>query len=153
MDSESRLKNVFLAVRTNFFDIPDEHMTIKYFRDVGYNTLLLHCQVFAKYLPIKIELDRPTSWEAEDNQYRGWLIKHNSMNPIFPAMPHITIPNGYTMDRPDKGVSWSQTHKTIFIGKRYRKTPDDLGYIDWLRVNNNELDYERVFKLGYETTV
>lgn len=152
MEFNSRLQNVFIAVRTNFFEVPDEHMTVKYFKDIDYNSLLMQCKALIEHLPVVIELDRPSSWEAGDEQYNGWLIKHNTSNPIFPAMPHITIPEGFTQ-RPEKGRSWIQTHKTLFIGKRYRNKPHDIGYIDWLRVNNNGLDAERAFRLGYEKAV
>jgi hypothetical protein len=132
------LEKVFIALRTNFFeDYPKEHITLKYFHSITWETLLRECAQMEERLPATI---RPLfystwqSWSQSPSWYEG-LIVDSQDSLIFGSlnMPHTTLPTGYIKTGPPPGDMEPQIVDTLWIGKSIN------GHYIWAKHNSKQL--------------
>lgn len=88
------LEKVFLALRTNF--VPDhnkEHITLRYYNSIRWDTLLRDAARLDKKLPATIVHKGLHSWRSGKETFTGLHVSAPDSTVLdHLAMPHITIP-------------------------------------------------------------
>lgn len=87
------LEKVFLALRTDIFNVPDEHITLKYFNHTRMGEVVNIVDDLAPYIPTEIEINGFANYRAGQVFYEVALIDRFKNPPLWQhtTMPHITI--------------------------------------------------------------
>jgi hypothetical protein len=105
------LEKVFLALRTDIFNVPDEHITLKYFKSASMGQIVRIVDDLAAYIPTEIELNGFANYRAGQMFYEVALVDRFK-NPHLWAhttLPHITI-------RKSQGPLSNATFEPAFYG-------------------------------------
>ena len=87
------LEKVFLALRTDIFNVPDEHITLKYFNKTTMGSVVNIVDDLVDYIPTEIELNGFANYRAGQMFYEVALVDRFKNPPLWvhTTMPHITI--------------------------------------------------------------
>lgn len=126
------LEKVFLALRTNF--IPGhsrEHITLRYYDEVRWETLLKDAERLDKKLPATIVHKGRHNWNANGNTFTGLLVSSpDSMILDHLNMPHITVPKRI-LDRTDLAdIQPLEVVDTLWVSKKVN------GQFVWSKVSD-----------------
>jgi len=87
------LEKVFLALRTDIFNVPDEHITLKYFKTASMGQVVNIVDDLAEFIPTEVELNGFANYRAGQMFYEVALVDRFK-NPglwVHTTLPHITI--------------------------------------------------------------
>lgn len=130
------LEKVFLALRPNFFPgYNREHITLKYYNSIRWETLLEHGARLEKQLPATIEPEGYHRWQAfgKGQWYEGLLVSNKGGTILDHLnMPHITLPKD--SHYPIGANLEPQIVDTLWLGKSINKQ-----YL-WVKLTNRQIE-------------
>jgi len=87
------LEKVFLGLRTDIFNVPDEHITLKYFNRASLSQIVNIVDDLAPYIPTEIEINGFANYRAGQMFYEVALVDRFKNPSLWQhtTMPHITI--------------------------------------------------------------
>ena len=135
------LEKVFLALRTNFIpDFAKEHITLRYYKNIRWQTLLMDAARLDKKLPATVIHDGEWhTWRSGGNSFRGlWLKAPDS--PIFDHlnMPHITVPNRFAKYVDLHEIPSLEVIDSLWVGRSIN------GNYHWTKVSGKPVGAENV---------
>lgn len=89
----NKLEKVFLALRTNIFNVPDEHITLKYYKEVNFGRILTEADDLEPYVPTEIKIDGFANYRSGQMFYEVAMVNRFD-NPhlwVHTTFPHITL--------------------------------------------------------------
>lgn len=142
------VKNVFLALRTNFFGemVEDEHITLKYFGEVTFDGLVKYARILDQYVPTEIQLNGFANWTAERMFYEVGLVNSFGNPLLFSGVrtPHITIRKS---DKPLSNATFVpdiygvkiELIDRLWLGKKVK------GKLQWMQVDGRGIaDFQKI---------
>jgi hypothetical protein len=145
------LHKVFLALRTDFFDVEDEHITLRYFESVQLGRLMMIADHLDKFVPTTIRLNGFSNWEHGGIFYEVALVDAWENPNLF---AHVRTPH-ITLRKSDKPLSnptfvpeiYGQKFEVLdrlWLGKKVK------GKLQWMPVNTKDLDVMNSALHGFE---
>ncbi len=135
------LEKVFLALRPEFFpEYKLEHVTLRYYKSIRWDTLLMDAERLDRKLPATLINKGFINWNTGKQSFTGLSISApDSLILDHLAMPHITVPtfiknryvrHGDVLDIPDHYIV-----DTLWLGKKV-----DKNYV-WAKVNSKDVEF------------
>lgn len=97
-------RKVYLCLRFPEYDkdIPNCHLTLKYFNRVKGTDLLSHGIALEEFLPVALNTRRWDHWDNGGNFYEGIVFDKDESPGLFHSvgMPHVTIPPSMQAKKP-----------------------------------------------------
>lgn len=132
MNNVFRGKSVYLAFRTDMFDVENEHMTLKFMgNDPEWKDLMQEAEVWQSMLPVGIEQNGIATWRNKDEYHHVALMSFQGHPSLFGRNWHVTLessPEPITADPYDSYLAASQMMLDIWIGFKDHGT----GYKRWV---------------------
>jgi hypothetical protein len=136
----NRLEKVFLALRTDYFGVEDEHMTLKYFNSVNFAGLIHIASELSPYVPTALKLNGFANYQTNGVHYEVAMVDFFD-NPHlyqYTRFPHITIrksdkPLSCATFVPEIYGTEIKIIDTIYLGKKIK------GKIVWMPVDSRSL--------------
>lgn len=135
------LEKVFLALRTDIFNVPDEHITLKYFNKTSMGNVVNLVDDLAPYIPTEIELNGFANYKAGQMFYEVALVDRFKNPPLWvhTTLPHITLRsgNGPLSNATFEPAIYGEKHEIvtqIHLGKKVK------GKIRWMPIDAYNLN-------------
>ena len=142
------VKNVFLALRTDFFgdQVEDEHITLKYYGHESFNKVIEDARILDQYVPTQIHLNGFANWVSAGIHYEVALVESFGNPALWTKVrtPHITIrksnkPLSNATFVPEVYGVDVELIDRLWLGKKVR------GHIRWMPVDGRGIaDFQKI---------
>ena len=88
------VSKVFIALKTNFFGKPDEHITLAYYNKIGWKDLNYNAHFLQRFVPTEVQLNGFANWVSPGNMHHEVALVNAFENPLLyknVRTPHITL--------------------------------------------------------------
>lgn len=140
MTERFQVEKVFLALRTNTFNVDDEHITLKYFRQVDFLTLIHTASELSPYVPTEVRINGFANYKTDAMHYEVAMVDHFCNPNLFKhtRFPHITLrkssgPISNATFVPEVYGESAEIIDKIHVGKKLK------GKIVWMPVNDQSI--------------
>ena len=137
----ARVEKVFLALRTNTFNVDDEHITLKYFRHVDFITLIHIASELSPYVPTEVRINGFANYKTDAMHYEVAMVDHFTNPHLFKhtRFPHITLrkssgPISNATFVPEVYGESAEIIDKISVGKKVK------GKIVWMPVDSRPMN-------------
>lgn len=138
--SQQRLKKVFIAIRPEFFDLPNEHITLAYFHSATVPEILTVAERLRRFVPTEIEINGFANWKNPGGQFNEVALIDSFKNPAlfnYIKTPHITI---RTLNGPVSNATFvpeifgqPQIVENLWLGRSV------MGDMKWIRIESEDI--------------
>lgn len=134
------INKVFIAIRTDIFNVPDEHITVAYFEKASIAKLVSAAEELRRYVPTDIQVNGFANWRAPNGSHMEVALIDAFKNPLLfrhVRTPHITIrrSNGPLSNATFVPQLFGevQTVDSLWVGKNV------MGKMQWLKIENEPI--------------